>query len=64
MVYFAYAIQPLWKTPTPRMVSSSGCRFFIVVEIIHNDWSRIRLNNHCDKIKQDWSKPEWYAIEK
>ena len=60
MVYIAYAILLLWKTPVPlhwEFFLVSG--LFLAVEIAHNDWARIRLNNSGENNKQEWEKPEW-----
>ncbi len=58
MVYIAYVIMLVWKTQQP-----SHCEFFLVsvlflaVEIVHNDWGRIRLNNSGEKNRPEWLKP-------
>lgn len=59
MVYIAYLILLVWKTTTP-----SHCEFFLVsllflaIEIIHNDWGRIRLNNSGEKNRPEWLRPK------
>jgi hypothetical protein len=59
MVYVAYVILLFWRTPTP-----SDCEFFwvsalfLVVEIAHNDWGRIRLNNHAERNRPEWLRPK------
>jgi hypothetical protein len=59
MVFIAYVILLVWKTPTPShweffLVSV----FFLAVEIAHNDWGRIRLNNNGEKNRPDWLRPK------
>ena len=57
MVYIAYLILLVWKT-----TAASHCKFFVVsllfllVEIGHNDWLRIRLNNNAEKNRPDFLK--------
>jgi hypothetical protein len=59
MVYIAYVILLVWKTAAP-----SHYEFFLVsllflaVEIVHNDWGRIRLNNSGEKNRPEWLKPK------
>jgi hypothetical protein len=59
MVYIAYVILLVWKTTTP-----SHCEFFLVsllflaIEITHNDWGRIRLNNSGEKNRPEWLRPK------
>lgn len=59
MVYIAYAILIIWRTAAP-----SHCEFlwvsslFLIIEIGHNDWLRIRLNNHAAKNTPDFLKPK------
>jgi hypothetical protein len=55
LVYIAYIILLIARTSTP-----SHCEFFLVstlfliVEIGHNDWGRIRLNNSGEKNRPEW----------
>jgi hypothetical protein len=59
MVYIAYLILLVWKTTTP-----SHFEFFLVsllflaIEITHNDWGRIRLNNSGEKNRPEWLRPK------
>jgi hypothetical protein len=59
MVYIAYVILLAWKTQTP-----SHCEFFVVsvfflfIEIAHNDWGRIRLNNSGKRNTPEWEKKQ------
>lgn len=62
MVYIAYVALLVAKIRGPSaweflLVSA----FFLVVEIGHNDWLRIRLNSCAEKKKQDSEKPEWFV---
>lgn len=60
MVYIAYVVLRVWKTPT----TPSHCEFFLVsalflaVEIAHDDWGRIRLNNSGEKNRPEWLRPK------
>ena len=61
MVYVAYILL-MWKQKVPwSLCEFLGVSvFFLVVEIGHNDWGRIRLNNHANETTPDWEKPEWW----
>ena len=59
MVYVAYVIltclgklntQPLWVFLAVSVA-------FLFVEILHNDWCRIRLNNHAEKNRPGQTMP-------
>ncbi len=63
MVYIAYILL-LWKTSTtPQHWEFSHCEFFVVsgfflaIEIAHNDWLRILLNNCGEKNRPEWLRP-------
>ncbi len=66
MVYIAYVIL-LWRSSTAQNWRFPLSQFlwvslaFLVVEIIHNDFCRIRLNHWGEKYKQEWDKPEWFV---
>jgi hypothetical protein len=60
MIYIAYVAltftgklqgQPCWVFPT---VSA----FFLVAEIFHNDWLRIRLNNNAEGNRPQFLRPK------
>jgi hypothetical protein len=57
MFYIAYVVILVWKTSTPShgeffLVSA----LFLAVEILHNDWCRILLNNHAKKTTPQWER--------
>jgi len=63
MVYIAYVIfSCLRLSKDPQ--SWSWCAFawvsvfFILIEVGHNDWARIRLNNHAEKKRPEWLRPK------
>jgi hypothetical protein len=59
MVYIAYVILLVWKTKCAshwEFFLLSAC--FLVVEIGHNDWLRIRLNNNAETNRPDWLMPQ------
>jgi hypothetical protein len=58
MVFIAYVI-PVWKSQTtPPLGEFLGVSaLFLVIEIFHNDWLRIRLNNHAEDNRPTWLRP-------
>jgi hypothetical protein len=64
MVFMAYILL-VWKTATTQAGwKFSPCEFFLVsicflaIEIGHNDWFRIRLNNHAKKTTVEWERKQ------
>jgi hypothetical protein len=62
MVYIAYVIFTClrvskdpnsWSLATFIWISV----VFVLVEVLHNDWARIRLNNHAEKNRPEWLRP-------
>lgn len=59
MVYISYIILLILEKRTPpcwEFVLVSV--LFIAVEIGHNDWLRIRLNNNGEKNRPEWLRPK------
>jgi len=64
MVYIAYVIVALATKDaklTSLCVFIGVSLFFVVVEVLHNDWLRILLNYSAEKSKPEWDKPEWFV---
>lgn len=63
MVYIAYVLMLWHSSTTCQHRAFSLTEFlcvsfaFFLVEIIHNDWGRIRLNNCGEENRPEWLRP-------
>ena len=64
MVYIAYVLIAL-VTKDAKLTSlgvfNGVSLFFVLAEVLHNDWLRILLNYSAEKSKPEWDKPEWFV---
>jgi len=59
MIYISFVVLTGLKIlPAALWLFFLVSALFLVVEIAHNDWGRIRLNNSGEKNRPEWLRPK------